>query len=60
MQMDKGWDLAKLRAHVEGLDDQKEDLLAFIASFGRYNQIYEYHLQNRQSYTIVVMDTHLM
>ena len=47
--MNKGWDLAKLKAHIQGLDEGKENLLAFVASFGRYNQIYEYHLHTAKN-----------
>ncbi|TVQ28025.1 MAG: hypothetical protein EA370_17125 [Wenzhouxiangella sp.] len=38
-----------MAAHVQGLDSGEEDLLAFAASFGRYNQIYEYHLHTAKN-----------
>ena len=47
--MKNGWDLAKLKAHVQQLDDGNEELLTFVASFGRYNQIYEYHLHTAKN-----------
>ena len=47
--MNNGWDLAKLKTYVQQLDDGNEELLTFVASFGRYNQIYEYHLYTAQN-----------
>jgi len=49
MQLRDGWNLGELKAHVEHLGDNTENPLTFITSFGRYHQIYEYHLHTAKN-----------